>query len=248
MKRRGVVPTAGAAAVCCLAASLVWSQQPAPPRPPTLPLSAEELGAIPLVPPRTGKSVTKKLFDGETLTGWRGNLDWWSVNGGAIVGKFHDKVPTSFLFTKENYSDFRLLLSSKMVESDNHAGVCFWGEIAEQGANKWYTHGPLVVFPNPSMWDYNAGKGLRVFKPTTEKVTSQHEWVKVEVLAQGNRVRAAFNGVAVLEWREPDPNRIKEGPIGIQLHAWTSAQEVLYRDIVIETFPQEDRLITVSKP
>ena len=74
------------------------------------------------------------------------------------------KVPTSCLFTKDNYSDFRLTLSSRMVASQNHAGVCFWGEIAEQGANKWYTHGPLVIFPNPSMWDYNAGKGLRVFR------------------------------------------------------------------------------------
>jgi hypothetical protein len=26
---------------------------------------------------------------------------------------------------------------SKMVDSDNHAGVAFWGAIAEQGANKW---------------------------------------------------------------------------------------------------------------
>ena len=110
----------------------------------------------------------------------------------------------AFSSPTDDYSDFRLTLSSKMVESENHAGVCFWGEIAQQGENQWYTHGPLVIFPNPSMWDYNEGKGLRVFKPTTEKVTSQHEWVKVEILAQGNRVRAAFNGVEVLEWREPD--------------------------------------------
>ena len=156
-------------------------------------------------------------------------------------------MPTSFLFTRDKYSDFRLTLSSKMVESDNHAGVCFWGEIAEQGDNKWYTHGPLVIFPNAGMWDYNDAKGLRVYRPARDKVTAQHEWVKVEILAQGNRVRSAFNGVEVMEWREADSSRVKEGPIGIQLHAWSGPQEVLYKDIVIETFPKEDRLVSVVR-
>jgi len=199
-------------------AGLLWSQQataPAqPPRPPTIPYTQAELEAIPIVPPLAGPSVKKTLFDGKTLNGWRGNMDWWSVRDGSIVGKASGKVPTSFLFTDENFSDFRLTLSSKMVESANHAGVAFWGEVAAQGENKWYVHGPLVIFPNPSMWDYNEAKGLRVFKPTMEKVTSQHEWIRVEILAQGNRVRSAFNGVQVMEWREANPARIKRVPLG----------------------------------
>jgi hypothetical protein len=212
-------------------------------------LTAAELEAIPLVPPRHGQSVKKTLFDGKTLHGWKGNLDWWSVKDGALSGKFQGKerTPTNFLYTTGNYSDFRLTLSSKMVESENHAGVCFWGEIAEQAGNKWYTRGPLVSFPNPGMWDYIERRGLRFHRLTSEKVASQHEWVKVEILAQGNRVRTALNGVEVMEWREPDPNRIKEGPIGLQMHAWTGPQEVQYKDIVVETFPKENRLLTVKR-
>lgn len=225
-----------------VAAALLWSQ-----RPPTIPYTAAEMAGLPLTPPRTGDSVRKSIFDGESLHGWRGNQEWWAVAGGALRGKSHDKVPTSFLFTTENYSDFRLTLSSKMVESDNHAGVAFWGEITTKGENKWYTQGPLVVFPNPSMWDYIEAKGLRVFKTTTEKVTAQHDWILVEILAQGNRVRTALNGVQVMEWREADPARIKDGPIGLQLHGWTGPQEVLYKDIVVETFPKEDRLLTTKR-
>jgi hypothetical protein len=250
MKKTALFSALGTVAGLGVAASLLWSQQvtaPAPPRPPTPPLTAAELEAIPLVPPRAGQTVKKTLFDGKTLHGWQGNPEWWSVADGAIVGRFHDKVPTNFLYTKDNYSDFRLTLSSRMVESENHAGVCFWGEIAEQGDNKWYTRGPLVAFPNPSMWDYIARQGLRVYKPAKEKVTSQHEWVQVEILAQGNRVRAAFNGVQVMEWREADASRIKPGPIGVQLHAWTARQEVRYKDIVVETFPKEDKLITLQR-
>ncbi len=229
-----------------ITASGLWSQQPSP-RPPTIPLTALELDAIPLVAPRSGKSSKKVLFDGKTLDGWQGNPEWWSVQDGAIRGKFDNKVPTSFLFTKETYSDFRLTLSSKMVESDNHAGVAFWGDIIERPGNKWYTRGPLVVFPKPSMWDYIDAKGIRVFKTTTDQVTGQHEWIEVEILAQGNRVRTAMNGVAVMDWREADPARVKPGPIGVQLHAWTGPQEVLYKDIVVETFPKQDRLMTVRR-
>ena len=94
---------------------------------------------------------------------------------------------------------------------------------------------------------YAEAKGLRVYKPTTETVTSQHEWVRVEILAQGNRVRSAFNGVEVMEWREADLSRVKAGPIGMQLHAWGAPQEVLYKDIQIETFPKQDRLLTVKR-
>jgi hypothetical protein len=56
-----------------------------------------------------------------------------------------------------------------------------------------------------------------------------------------------MNGVQVMEWREPDANRIKAGPIGVQLHGFNGTQDVLYKDIVVETFPREDRLITLRK-
>ena len=239
-------------AVLLLGTGLLWSQQATPPaappkRPPTIPFTAAEVAAIPLVPQHAGKSVKKTLFDGKTLNGWNGSPDYWSVKDGAIVGKSSGRVPTTFLYTKDNYTDFRLTVSSKMVESENHAGVCLWGEVVEEGANKWNTRGPLVMFPKPEMWDYIKGTFLRVYYKTTEQVTSQHEWIKVEILAQGNRVRSAFNGVEVMEWREPDPNRIKVGPIGLQLHGFNGEQEVLYKDIVVETFPRQDRLTTLKK-
>jgi len=50
-----------------------------------------------------------------------------------------------------------------------------------------------------------------------------------------------------LEWARSGSNRVKDGPIGIQLHAWTGPQEVLYKDIVVETFPKENRLITIKQ-
>ena len=41
------------------------------------------------------------------------------------------------------------------------------------------------------------------------------------------------------------PKRIKEGPIGLQLHSNDKAQEVHFKDLVLTTFP-EDKLTTVK--
>src|SRR4051794_23400329 len=83
----------------------------------------------PVVPPHEGKSETAQLFDGKSLTGWEGYEDLWSVNDGVIVAK--NTAPLKFstyLLTKDKYTDFRLTFAAKLVESEMHSGVCFWGE------------------------------------------------------------------------------------------------------------------------
>jgi len=259
MNRPSFLLFLGAAAGLSVTAGLLWSQNAgnAPPvgNPPSAPvpaqsMSAAELAAIPIVPPRTGKSVKKTIFDGRTLNGWDGDTELWSVDRGEIVGRSTGRVESTCLFTKDNYTDFRLTLSSRIVESENHAGIGFWGTVvpdAGNPANKWTIRGPLVAFPIPAIWDYILNKFNRVLYTTNQTVTSQNGWNKVEILARGNRVRCAFNGVETMEWREADPGRIVAGPIGIQLHGWNGSQEARYKDIVVETFPKEDRLLTVKQ-
>ena len=53
----------------------------------------------------------------------------------------------------------------------------------------------------------------------------QHDWV---------RVRTAFNGVEVMEWREADAAVIREGPLNVPLHELTGPQE-LYKEIVVKS-------------
>lgn len=209
----------------------------------------------PVVPPREGKSETIKLFDGKTLAGWDGFDDLWSVKDEAIVAKNTDPLGFStYLLTKDKYTDFRLTFSAKLVESEMHSGVAFWGTVKpdvsknpEKDRTKFTYAGHLVMFPSGwGMYDLFGRNGLPVDGGPARKVGKQHDWNEIEILAQGNRVRVAANGVAVVDWRDPEPDRIKAGPIGLQLHSNKVPQEVRFKGLVLETFPKDDKLLTVK--
>jgi sugar lactone lactonase YvrE len=214
------------------------------------PASAADWTQSPIVPPRTGETERFDYSHAQTLDGWDGDTGYWSVKDGAFDAKGKG-VQSNFLLTKKSFSDFRLTFSSQVIESDNHAGVCFWGDraVTTNGKNIWAYRGPLLMFPGLGLWDYVANKNIP-FDPSgkvlAKKIYGQHELVQVEMLAQGNRLRVAYNGQQVLDWRAPDPSQLKAGPIGLQLHGFPYPQEVIYKNVVIETFPKEDRLITVN--
>ena len=107
--------------------------------------------------------------------------------------------------------------------------------------------GHLVMFPSGyGMYDLFGRNGLGVDGGPAKKVGKQHDWNDIEVLAQGNRVRVAVNGVQVVDWRDPKPEAVKEGPIGLQLHSEKVPQELHWKGLVLETFPKEDKLLTVK--
>ena len=204
--------------------------------------------AAPVVPPLEGTSETITLFDGKSKDGWDGHEALWSVHDGVIVGKNTEPVKVStYLLTKKSFSDFRLRATVKLVESEMHSGICFWGRVAPERNDPYTYAGHLVMFPsNWGMYDLYGRNGLPVSPEPAKKVGKQHDWNELEILAQGNRVRVAVNGVQVIDWRDPKPETIKAAPIGLQLHSNMMPQEVRFKDLVIETFPTEDRLITVK--
>jgi hypothetical protein len=216
---------------------------------------------VPVVPPREGKSETAKLFDGKTLDGWDGDKNLWSVDNGEIVGRSPGALGAStYLTTKKTYTDFRLLVTGKLVVSETHSGICFWGKSAPAKGDEFpkapeksidFTYGGhLVMFPSGwGMWDlYRREGGLGVDPEPGKKAgkDKQHDWNELEILAQGNRIRVAANGTQIIDWRDPKPELIHEAPIGLQLHSNKDAEEVRFKDITVTTFPTEDKLLTVK--
>src|SRR4029079_10091969 len=118
-----------------------------------------------------------------------------------IVGKNKDPLTFStYLLTKDKYSDFRLIFACKLLEgSETHSGVSFWGFVKpevskspEKDRTKYTYAGHLVMFPSGyGMYALFGRNGLGVDGGPAKKVGKQHDWNDIEVLAQGNRVRVA---------------------------------------------------------
>ncbi len=212
-----------------------------------LPALAQDRKGPAVVPPRKGERQLIRPFNGKDLDGWEGHEKYWSVKDGVIVGKNTDTIPVStYLLTKKKYSDFRLVFDFKLAESEMHSGIALWGRVAPEKGDKYTYAGHLVMFPSGyGFYDLYGRNMIHQNADKARKVGKQHDWNRMEILAQGNRIRFVLNGVLVSDWREPLPDRIKEAPIGLQLHSNKVPQEVQFKDLTLETFP-EDKLTTLK--
>ncbi|MBI2805265.1 MAG: DUF1080 domain-containing protein [Planctomycetes bacterium] len=213
----------------------------------------------PVILPGKGTSETINLFNGKDLDGWEGYKNLWSVKEGIIVARNEKPLPFStYLLTKRKFSDFRLVFSAKLVESEMHSGIALWGRriTPKQAKNPVkqfaeYTYqGQLVMFPSGwGLYDlYRRHGGINPspkIRGVAMKAGKQHDWNDMEILAKGDRIRLVVNGQLVLDWRDPEPNCIDEGPIGLQLHSNNIPQEIHFKGLVLTTFP-DDKLMTVK--
>jgi hypothetical protein len=201
----------------------------------------------PIVPPLKGKTETIAIFNGKDLSGWEGHEKYWSVKDGVIIGKNTENVPVStYLLTKQKFSDFRLVFDFKLAQSEMHSGIAMWGKVAPDKGDPYTYAGHLVMFPSGyGFYDLYGRQGIHNNAEAARKVGKQHDWNHMEILAQGNRIRFVLNGELISDWREPLPDRIKEAPIGLQLHSNKEPQEVQFKNLSLETFP-EDKLKTVK--
>jgi 3-keto-disaccharide hydrolase len=214
-------------------------------------------GKAPEIPPLKGTSETIKLFNGKDLDGWVGHKEFWSVKNGVIIAKntkpsgepgwvLFKPIPVStYLLTARKFTDFRLVFSAKLVQSEMHSGIALWGRNAPEHGDPYTYQGHLVMFPSGwGLYDLFRRNGLPADGRPAMAAGKQHGWNDMEILAQGNRIRLAVNGQQVLDWRDPEPKLIREGPIGLQLHSNNVPEEIHFKGLVLTTFP-EDRLTTV---
>src|SRR5262249_12080243 len=105
----------------------------------------------------------------------------------------------------------------------------------------------LVMFPSDyGFYDLYGRNGIHANAEKAKPVGHQHDWNHIEILAQGNRIRFALNGVLISDWREPLPERIQKAPIGLQLHSNQVPQEVRFKGLELEEFPK-DQMVTLKE-
>jgi type 1 glutamine amidotransferase len=191
------------------------------------------------------------LFNGRDFAGWQGQLGkYWSIQDGVIIGRnTADDAPkaSTYLITKKQFRNFRLLFEGKLVTSEMHSGVSLWGApIEKEGDPHSYT-GHLVMFPSAwGYWDLFRRNSIYKDDGRAKAAGRQHDWNQMEILAIGDRIRLALNGKLVADWTDPKPELCQPGPIGLQLHSNKAAQEVQFRGLILSEDP-EDRMATVKE-
>lgn len=197
------------------------------------------------VAPAESNLPSTALFDGQTLRGWEGDLRWWKVEDGKIVGGSKtEKVPKNFfLATTTSYKNFDLKLklrltgnpetgminsgvqirsvrladSTEMVGYQVDAGDGWWGKLYDESRRK-------KVIGEPA------------HPEAVKAAVRPGDWNEYRILAEGRRIRTWLNGVPALDYTESDTALPQEGLIGLQIHSGGLAT-VEVKDIYLRELP-----------
>jgi hypothetical protein len=185
-----------------------------------------------------GASPERALFDGKSLAGWKEyGGGSWTVEDGAIVARFDKAEPgPGFLFTTEEFGDFRLRLEF-WVSKGGNSGVFVrqrlreFGRLGDERPAQQAGDGVEVQI------DYNDPKnytGSIYNKRKPDKVVgAEEQWNRYEIDCRGPRVVARVNGEQVNDWS----GLAARGAIGFQMHGQKPHDHVVkFRNVRIEVF------------
>ncbi|HMP06773.1 MAG TPA: DUF1080 domain-containing protein, partial [Lacipirellulaceae bacterium] len=166
------------------------------------------------------------LFTGDSLDGWQGNLDVWSVDNREIVGMTAAGLPRNeFLVSNLAADDFELAFEVLLVDNAGNSGMQFrsralpdgdvagyqadigegwWGKLYEE-------HGREIL------WD---ASGEQHVKPG--------QWNSYRIRAAGSRVQTWINGQLCVDLDDP-PGR-RRGIFAMQVHSG-GPTEVRFRNL-----------------
>lgn len=194
------------------------------------------------VQPATTEEGFKSLFDGATLSGWEGNLDYFRVQDGAIVaGTLKEKIPNNeFLCTKEKFRDFELRLQAKLIGQGHNAGVQFRSQrIPNHHEVSGYQCDIGLIGTDRSIWgalyDESRRKKFLAEPPPNSFGSIKHqEWNNLRIVAQGSKIEIFVNDQRMTEYDEKESEIERDGIIGLQIHSGPPT-EAWYRHIRIKS-------------
>jgi putative membrane-bound dehydrogenase-like protein len=185
------------------------------------------------------------LFDGKTLDGWEGDLQWWSVKENAITGgSTTQKIPHNFfLATTRSYHNFDLHLKIK-VTGDPATGMINSGiQLRSLRVPNHTEMSGYQVDAGEGWWGklYDESRRNKVISEAAnlaavQAAVTKDGWNEFRILTTGPRIQTWINGVQALDYTETDPNIALDGKIAIQIHSGGIAQ-VQVKDITIEELP-----------
>ena len=192
----------------------------------------------------TKQDSARSIFDGKTLTGWEGNMEFFRIEGDSIVaGRLTEKIPNNeFLCTTREYENFELNLKFKIVGSPQaNAGVQF-------RTKRIPNHHEVIGFQADigqkywgALYDESRRRKILAGPPAEDipKIANVDGWNDYRIVARGNRIQLFLNGHKTVDYVEEDPEIAKSGVIPLQVHSGPAC-EIWYKDISIIEYPAGD--------
>lgn len=190
-------------------------------------------------PPGRAREETKAqdwqpLFDGKTLDGWEGNLDWFRVRDGAIVGGTLEKriARNEFLCTTREFGDFELRLKFKLLGKGANAGV----QLRSRRIPNHHEVRGYQADLGDGWWGslYDESRRNKILKAAPAKevagVLKRDDWNDYLIRCQGKRIQLWINGLQTVDYTEPDDSIEQRGLIAVQIHGGPPS-EAWYKDI-----------------
>lgn len=187
------------------------------------------------------------LFDGQTLTGWEGNEEFFRVQDGVIVaGSLEDRIPhNAFLCTNEEYGDFELRLEARVVGEGQNGGVQIRSQRIPNHHEVRGYQSDVGSSADRTIWGSlydESRRGLLDDGGDHEEVTevvNAGGWNEMIVRCEGPRIQIWINGFQTVDYTEENEDIPRTGIIGLQIHGGSPA-EVSYRNIRIHSLAAEE--------
>jgi hypothetical protein len=150
----------------------------------------------------------RPLFDGTTLTGWRGYRTPAAAGWAAVDGTLARTGPGGDLMTVDEFGDFELELEWKVGPGGN-SGVIY--RVATGPDQPWHTGPEMQVLDNTRHADgknplTSAGSNYAVHAPVKDVTRPVGEWNAARLVLRGAHVEHWLNGVKLLEYELWSPD------------------------------------------
>jgi hypothetical protein len=202
----------------------------------------------------------RKIFDGRTLNGWKGDSSVWSIVNNSIIGQTTEQHPlkanTFILYSANEPGDFEFKAEYRISATGN-SGVQYRSELFESmpfvlkgyqadiDGNNEYTgqnyeeRGRAFLAKRGEIAVLESGKqpivtSMIANADSLRSLIKSNDWNEIRIIAKGNRLRHFINGVLMSDVTDNDTAlRKMKGILGFQIHAG-HPMKVEYRNIYLK--------------
>lgn len=182
----------------------------------------------------------KPLFDGKTLTGWKGREGLWKVVDGAIVGTTTPETKlkhNDFLYTEKEYGDFELRVKFRL--RNHNSGVQIRSIVHDDFRVTGYQADIAEKRYTGILYGEGFGGILADVKPAeVAKHLKKDDWNEYRIVFQGKRLQMWINGFQTVDFTEKRPKAPAKGVIAFQLHGGPPMQ-ASFKDVILKELPAE---------